>query len=208
MNSAKKIVQASMSEQTFCEECGISLGKDSKNGIFQLIILSNLLSNRISHVLAIMAMQALLRHGMISALSVSEIPREKLVKILNENGYARYDEKTATYLQHDAWVILTMFKGDPNNVIKAAQRSAANLKELLETFKGIGSVGAEIFMCEAQIRYKWLYPCTTPKAVRVAKTINMGLEKLKNELSPLQLARLMATLARQRVHSRKFQEYL
>lgn len=196
MNTATEIVQLSASEQTFCEECGISLMTD-KNGVFQLLVLSILLSKRISHVLAIRAMRALMHHGLTSALSMSKIPRDDLVKILNKNGYARYDEKTATFLQHDAWVVLTLFKGDPSNIFKTAQRSITHLKNNLEIFKGIGPVGTQIFMCEAQVRYKWLYPCTTPKAVRVAKQIKLNIIDVKNSLSPLHYARLMATLARQ-----------
>src|SRR5207248_1977231 len=79
-------------------------------------------------------------------------------RVLNESGYARYDERTSTALADTAQLIVDRYGGDLRRLRRAADRDPTVERRLLKQCKGIGDVGVDIFFREAQRTWAELYP--------------------------------------------------
>lgn len=181
-----------MTERTFSELLGIPLAKRSDQALFQLLVLCILMSKRISYKLALRAAAALFNDGFVAPIKVLEADRKDIVRVLNNNGYARYDEMTASYLKHNAQYLMANY-GGMTKLIAAAQRRPDKLEGLLREFKGIGPVGASIFASEAQVAYPWLFPSISPKALALMERSNSVIDDI-DRVKPIALARFLSSL--------------
>jgi hypothetical protein len=93
--------------------------------------------------------------------------------VLNRAGYARYDERTATTLADTARQLLDRYAGDLRNLRAAAERPPEQERVLLKQFKGIGDVGADIFLREVQTVWDELRPFVERRARAGAKTLGL-----------------------------------
>ena len=75
---------------------------------------------------------------------------EDRVECLNQAGYTRYQERTATMLADASQLLVDRYDGDLRQLREAADRDIAKEHQLLTEFKGIGNVGANIFLREIQ----------------------------------------------------------
>jgi hypothetical protein len=107
----------------------------------------------------------------------------------------------ATKLGALAERLLSDYQGDLREMRKRANRDGVREHQLVQDFKGIGTVGADIFCREAQIAWKELYPFADRLALGCAKDLGLNPKPstLADLVSPGDFARLVAALVRVRL---------
>ena len=146
---------------------------DKPAPLFQLLMLAELLSIRISADIAVAAARELIASGYTTPRRVAEAEWQDLVDALGRAHYRRYDESTATRLGGNASLLLERYHGDLRRLAAEADGDPSRLAELLQQFKGIGPVGADIFLREIQDVWTWVRPYFDERARRGA--LRLGL---------------------------------
>lgn len=179
--SARRIVDALVEEcgRTYAEEAGIRL-KDTPQPLYQLLVLSLLLSARIRASVAVAAARALSDHGMRTPRRMVDATWQQRVDALGEGHYRRYDERTATQLGEGAQLVLDTWRGDLRRLRAEADGDRDRLLEGLQRVPGIGPAGADIFVREVQSLWPETGPWLGAKALQ-------GAERLGLPTSPAQL---------------------
>ncbi|WP_166390460.1 endonuclease [Nocardioides ochotonae] len=130
---------------TYAEDAGIRLD-DAPAPLWQLLVLSLLLSARIRSAVAVAAARELFAVGCTTPPRTRDTPRPRLIAALGRAGYRRYDERTATQLAELATTVLDRYDGD----LRRLHEQSDDLGRDLQQFKGIGPAGAAIFCREVQ----------------------------------------------------------
>ena len=143
--------------RTFSEELGLR-SLDTPSGSFRLLVMALLMSARIRASTALDAARALFRRRWTTPSRMADAPWDERARVLNESGYARYDERTSTALGDTAQLIVDRYGGDLRRLRCAADRDPTVERRLLKQCKGIGDVGVDIFFREAQRTWAELYP--------------------------------------------------
>lgn len=182
---------------SYAEEAGIALNA-SPEPLFQLLVLATLLSARIRSGAAIQAMRGLLEAGLGDPGSMAKAGWESRVRVLNEHGYARYDESTSRMLGDTCERLLRQYGGDLNRLREAAGREVEKERELLQEFKGIGPVGASIFLREVQGEWEEVYPFVDERVAEAAEGLGLPgtAEGLSGYADRKSMARLLAAILR------------
>ena len=71
-------------------------------------------------------------------------------------------------------MLLDRYQGDLRKLREAAGRDPQEERRLLEEFKGIGDVGADIFMREVQLVWDELYPFADRRGLSAAARLGLG----------------------------------
>jgi hypothetical protein len=135
--------------QTFSEEAGIRLA-NKPSPLYQLLVLSTLLSARISSGIAMAAARELSAAGYRTPAAMQDASWQDRVDALGRGHYRRYDESTATMLGDAAAQVSAEWHGDLRRLRDAADGDAQRIGKLLTGFPGIGPAGASIFLREVQ----------------------------------------------------------
>jgi endonuclease III len=183
---------------TVADEIGIRLGRGGPSPLFRLLCAALLLSARISTDLAVAAARALADQGWTTPRKLADATWAERTKVLNRAGYARYDERTSRMLEDSARHLLDAYGGDLRRLRDAAGRDPADERRLLKEFKGIGDVGADIFLREVQRVWHELRPFFDDRALRSARRLKLPDDPhALAELAPRgDAARLAAALVR------------
>lgn len=183
---------------TFCAEIGIPIEKGTPSALFQWLFSANLFSARIGSSIATDAARALIKDGLTTPEKMKNTTWNHRVRILNEAHYTRYQEKTSTFLGDLSEFLVEKYKGDLNNLKEEAGKDQQKLQELLKEVKGMGDVGVDIFLREAQAAWTDLYPFADKKALQAAQRIDLPKEpeKLAGLVSRKDFPRLIAALVR------------
>ena len=197
----KRIVQVLLRDcgLTFAEELGIVLKADEASSLFRLLCASLLFSTRISHSIALKAAQGIYAHGWTTPQTMAAATWGQRVRALDEAGYVRYDERTATRLGEAAQLALELYHGDLRKLRSLAGYKPDRERRLLREFEGIGDVAVDIFFREVQVAWPELFPFADAKALESAK--KLGLKADPKSLaalvkSKLEFGRLVAALVR------------
>ncbi|GGB89028.1 endonuclease [Novosphingobium endophyticum] len=184
--------------QTYAEEIGIALDRDEPMPLFQWLVAALLFSARIGAAQAVRAARALNEAGLTTVDHMADATWEQRVRVLNENGYARYDESTSTKLAKTCELLRERYRGDLRNLRAAADGDAARILELIEEFNGIGPLGAQIFAREVQGIWPELQPFADDKALKVARRLKLGdsADDLAKLVGEERLPALLAALVR------------
>lgn len=169
--------------RTYADEAGIRL-EDRPAPLFQLLTTSLLLSARIPAGKAVRAARALLDAGLTTPHKMAEATWQDRVDVITWHGYKRYDERTATMLGDTAAMLLERYEGDLRRLREEAQREVPAERRLLQQFKGIGPIGADIFLREVQGIWDEAFPYADARVAKAA-------EKLDLSGDPQTLARLV-----------------
>lgn len=184
--------------RTFAEELGLDLRKGTPSALFGLLLFSVLSSARIRSVNATEGTRALLDAGWRTPAKLAGTSWQRRVKVLNAHGYARYDERTATMLGDLVGQLQERWGGDLRRLRNEAGGDVRRLKALFTELKGIGPVGADIFLREAQRCWPELRPYVDKRAKAAAR--ELGLPAKPEDLAGLvagdDVARLVAALVR------------
>lgn len=158
--------------RTYAEEIGIRL-KNTPAPLFQWLCGSLLLSARISAENAVEAARALLEAKLTTPRKMAEATWQDRVDVITWHGYKRYDESTSTMLGDTATMLRERYGGDLRKLREEAGREARKEHELLQQFKGIGRLGADIFLREVQGVWEEAYPHADARVTKAAKKIGL-----------------------------------
>lgn len=169
-------------DSTYAEDAGITL-HDKPSPLFELLVLSLLLSTRISADIAVAAARELWQAGYRTPQKMADASWQDLVDALGRGHYKRYDESTATRLGELGTRVGNVYDGDLRKLADEADGDATAAKKLIQEFDGIGPTGADIFLREVQDVWPWVRPYFDEKSVGEAK--KLGLPTDPKELAEL-----------------------
>ncbi|WP_327095095.1 endonuclease [Nocardia vinacea] len=156
----------------YAAEAGITLA-DKPAPLFQLLMLAELLSTRISADIAVAAAKELVRTGYRTPDRVADADWQELVDALGRAHYKRYDESTASRLGANASRVLDRYNGDLRKLADEAEHDPSRAAELLQQFQGIGPTGSDIFLREVQDVWTWVRPHFDERALRGAERVRL-----------------------------------
>ncbi|WP_062993368.1 hypothetical protein [Nocardia anaemiae] len=156
----------------YAAEAGIKLA-DKPAPLFQLLMLAELLSTRISADIAVAAGKELMSSGYRTPKRVADADWQELVDALGRAHYKRYDESTASRLGAVASRVLDRYGGDLRKLADEAEHDPSRAAELLQQFKGIGPTGSDIFLREVQDVWTWARPHFDERALRGAERVRL-----------------------------------
>lgn len=181
--------------RTYASEAGIRL-RDQPAPLYQLLVLTTLLSVRIKADIAVAAARELFRSGWRTPRKMSDSTWQQRVDALGRAHYVRYDESTSTALGEGAQRVLEEYRGDLRRM--HADGDVAAVRRSLTGFKRVGPTGADIFCREVQVVWPDLRPYFDQRALRVAGDIGLPTDpdRLASRVSPDDVGRLAAALVR------------
>lgn len=188
--------------QTYAVELGIDLGKNTPSPLFRWLCFSLLASARISADIAVDASRALADAGWTTADKMAGATWRQRTDTLNHAGYARYDESTSRMLGDTATMLVDEYGGDMRKLRERAERDPAAERELIKECKGIGDMGASIFLREAQGPWEENFPFADKRALKAAERLGIGndADTLARQVSQTDFPRLIAALVRAGLH--------
>ncbi|MGA6205154.1 endonuclease [Nocardia testacea] len=161
---------------TYAAEAGIRLD-DKPAPLFQLLVLTDLLSARISADIAISAAAELMNSGYRTARKMADADWQDLVDALGRGHYRRYDESTASQLGAAAGRAVERYDGDLRKLADEADHDPSRAAALIRQFKGIGPTGGDIFLREVQDVWTWARPYFDERAVRGAAKVALPTDR-------------------------------
>jgi hypothetical protein len=174
--------------RTYADEAGIKL-TDKPAPLYQLLVLSILLSTRIKADIAVAAARELKRYN--TPRKMLDASWQDRVDALGRAHYVRYDESTATALGDGAKLLRDDYKGDLRNA------RGDDLARHLRRFPKMGPVGVDIFCREAQAVWPELRPYLDKKTLDGAKKVGLPADSDKlAKLAKGDLSQLAAALVR------------
>lgn len=159
--------------RTFADELGIDLARGTPAPLFQWLCAALLMSARISTDIAMRAAAALIAAGWTTPEKLAAAGWEARVATLNAAGYGRFDESTSRMLGEAAELLIAEYGGDLRKLRAAAGRDPAQERKRLKAFKGIGDVGADIFLREVQITWDEVHPFADRKSLAAARKLGL-----------------------------------
>jgi hypothetical protein len=187
--------------RTYAEELRIDVAKGTPSPLYRLLCAATLMSARIDSRIAVEAARNLARRGWRSPRKLAESTWEQRVRALNDAGYARYQERTATMLGDLTEHLLERYRGDLRALRDEADRDPRAERRLLKQFKGLGDVGVDIFFREAQVAWEELRPFADRRALDAAGRLRLPKDaaKLARLVDGDDFPRLVAALVRVRL---------
>jgi hypothetical protein len=183
--------------RTYAEEAGITL-RDRPAPLYQLLVLTMLLSVRIKADIAVAAARELFRAGWRTPEKMARSTWQQRVDALGRAHYVRYDESTATSLGEGARRVLDVYHGDLRRMRAETDGDVAVLRRALTGFRRIGETGAHIFCREVQVVWPELRPYFDDRALRVAGQVGLPTDpkRLAGLVAADDVGRLAAALVR------------
>jgi len=169
---------------SYSQELDLDLSKPDDR--FKWFLASVLFAKRISAQTAKETYRYFEQEELTSPDAILEAGWDRLVEVLDEGGYTRYDFSTATYLLGIAKTLKEKY-GDLER-LHAESGSSSDLERRLEEFKGVGPACVNIFLRELRGTWEKAKPKPSPLAVATAEKI--GLRKEDVEVYESQLVRL------------------
>ncbi len=163
---------------SYSEELGLDLRKPKDR--FKWFLASMLFAKRISADLARRTYRLFESEGLTTPDALLRAGWDKLVDVLDSGGYVRYDFSTATNLLEMAKALKGL--GGLEKIHKQAE-DPRDLEKRLQELKGIGPVGANIFLREL----RGIWPKAKPKPSRLALEMGelLGIENVSQFESAL-----------------------
>ena len=176
---------------TYAAEAGIRLA-DRPAPLYQLAVLTTLLSARIGSEIAVAAARELFRAGFRTPQKMAASTWQERVDALGRGHYRRYDERTSTMLGEGAKLVQERWGGDLRRI------RGGQLRAEIQQLPGIGPTGADIFCREVQEVWPELRPFIDERTKKGAAAA--GLPTDPNQLADLvsddELPGLVAGLVR------------
>ncbi|MCK9877594.1 hypothetical protein MXD59_17745 [Frankia sp. Ag45/Mut15] len=186
--------------RTFAEEIGADVPADTAEGMFALTVFAVLAGAPIRTPSAVAACRALLDAGWTDAAAMAEATGTRRTEVLRGNGYAGYDESISHQLEAACRYLSDTYDGDIRGLRRAADGSPERERALLQRINGIGPVGADIFLREAQAGWDELIPYIDERVCRTARELGLptSATRLADLVERTDLPRLVAALVRVR----------
>ncbi|HUN35396.1 MAG TPA: endonuclease [Trebonia sp.] len=189
--------------QTYSEEAGIKLA-DKPSPLYQLHVLSTLLSARISANVAVAAARELFAAGYRTPAAMTGSSWQDRVDALGRGHYRRYDERTARMLGDAADMIASDWNGDLRQLRDQAEGDPGRIADMLTGFPGIGPAGADIFLREVQAAWPSVAPYADKRVAAGAQRLGLPADQdkvaglLADSGRPAELAAALVRVSRVR----------
>ncbi len=157
---------------SYSEELGLNLHKSEDR--FKWFLASVLFAKRISATIAKKTFQRFEAEGLVSPDRILEAGWDRLVKVLDSGGYARYDFSTATNLLGNMRKLKE--EGGLEEIYKKSE-NPADLERRLKELRGVGPICVSIFLRELREIWDKADPETSQIALEVGK--KLGLTHIK-----------------------------
>lgn len=200
MATQQQLVNALLDKhgRTFASELSADLARNTPAPLFQLLCLALLTSAPVQADIAMRGAKALIDAGWTTPQKMRASSWRQRVTALNRAGYARVDEKTATQLAELVDTLHSEYGDDLRKVRQRADSDVNDARKALKVFKGIGTVGADIFLREVQTVWPEFHPFADKAALAAAG--KLALPTRTQDLAGLvkqdEFARLVAALVR------------
>lgn len=190
MNEAENILE---SIPSFSSELGLNLLNPRDR--FLWFLASILFAKRISYRTASNTFKLFIRYGLDSPSKIIDAGWDRIVDILDEGGYVRYDFSTASNLLNTMKKLIDEYDGSIDKIHEVS-KDARDLENRLMRFKGVGPVAVNIFLRE--LRGIWIKadPRVSVQAYTVGKII--GLEDMIIKKYESQLVRIYINYCKRR----------
>ncbi len=133
--------------KSYSEELGITLKTSNPQKLFEWFLASILFGARISEKIAIKTFNEFRKQKILTPEAILEAGWDRLVEVLDEGGYVRYDFKTATKLLDIMQTLKERYNGNLNKLHEQSSDSKDLEKKLME-FRGVGETTINIFLRE------------------------------------------------------------
>jgi len=159
--------------QRYPEALGIKVesGKDSE--VFKWFLASILFGAPITESSAMKTYRCFKKHGVLTPRRIVQTRWDKLVRILDEGSYTRYDYKTADKLLLVMTNLISRYGGSLNRLHQQASDSSDLEQRLLQLGKGIGDITASIFLRELREVWSKADPKPTPLVIEAARNMRI-----------------------------------
>lgn len=156
---------------SYAKELGIDLSRSESGEIHKWLFAAVLFGARISEKIAVKTYREFEHASVLSPDRILDAGKDKLVRILDHGGYARYDFKTTAKLQDVSRTLVQEYKGDPN-VLHDCARDTPDLERRIKNLgKGIGSITANIFLRELRGIWTKAEPLPVERTINAAKAL-------------------------------------
>ena len=167
--------------QKYSEVLGIRLGEGSDSEIFKWFLASLLFGAPIAESSAIKTFRSFEKHRVLTATKIVGAGWERLVEILDEGGYTRYDYKTADKLLEVANNLIKVYGESLSRVENLASDARDLEKRLKDLGKGVGDVTVSIFLRELRGIWKKADPYPTSLELLAAERLGILKKGLDGE---------------------------
>jgi endonuclease III len=162
--------------QPYSEILGIDLRKGDP-AYFRWFLAAYLYAKPIREEAATKTYKIFEAHGLTSPAAIERAGWDKLVQLLGEGGYRRYDESTADRLLAIADHLQKEYDGKLS-VLYEQSKDSGDLERRLRTLgKGIGPVTVEVFLRDMQKVWPKADPAPTPRIREAMK--ELGIDDLE-----------------------------
>ena len=160
---------------SYSQELGLDLAKEEDR--FKWFLASLLFAKRISSQIAKRTYKEFEKERLVTPESIAEAGWDKLVEVLDNGGYVRYDFSTASNLLE----IAASLKGSYGSLegLYAQAKDSQNLEKKLLEFKGVGPAAVNIFLRELKGIWEKARPSLSQIAKEVASKLGLKQEKLE-----------------------------
>ncbi|MBW3568898.1 DNA methylase [Candidatus Parcubacteria bacterium] len=128
-------------------ELGLDPPSGEEKQLFKWFLACFLFGKRIQQDIARKTWEVFIKHGRDTPAKICSCSWQKLVDLLGEGGYVRYDESTASYLQDICKKLEEDYSGKITDIYKASENKK-DFEARLQELKGVGPKTVEIFMRE------------------------------------------------------------
>lgn len=133
-------------------DLAINVGSRRERPLFHWLICVILFSKPVQQEIAGAAFRALKEAKADTPERIRAAGWQRLVKLLGDAHYKRYDESTASRLIDASRKVEEEYGGKLRNLVTACD-SEATLRKAIQGFKGVGPKGADIFLGEVAPAY-------------------------------------------------------
>jgi endonuclease III len=155
---------------SYPEELGLNLRRAEDR--FKWFLASILFAKRISSDIAKRTYRCFEAEGLTRPERILEAGWDRLVQVLDEGGYVRYDFSTASNLLS----IMRFLKEHYGSLeeLYSMARDPEDLEARLQEFKGVGPVAVNIFLRELRDVWPKARPKPSPIALKIASQLGLS----------------------------------
>jgi hypothetical protein len=174
------------SGKRYSEILDINVDNGEDPEIFKWFLAAVLFGAPITESSVLKTYRAFQNHGVLTPQKIADTSWKRLVEILDEGTYTRYDYKTADKLLLVMRNLNKQYSGSLNQLHQKATDPADLEKRLKQLGKGIGNITVSIFLRELRGTWTKADPKPTPLVISAAKSLrivkNENPEQALNEL--------------------------
>jgi hypothetical protein len=171
----------------YSSELGIDLASGKSAEVYKWFLAAVLFGARISETIAVRTYREFEKAGILSPQNIIDAGWDKLVKILDRGGYARYDFKTATKLLDVNRMLVQQYKGDLISLYESS-RDSSDLEQRVKALgKGIGEVTVNIFLRELRGVWRKAVPFPSQLVIDAAHELGILPRKIKDKSRMLEV---------------------